>query len=132
MPPLNARALALNASLRGSLGCFLPNSFNYVVDDEYEVAFSYTRWRSEDDAKECLAIKAEISSTHKVWPTRSLMLGASLRLGIYPVEEEAKKPYLTVCNSQKPQVVEEGITYFKKWVPPRGFHSTESGATTIE
>ncbi|WVY90267.1 hypothetical protein V8G54_035781 [Vigna mungo] len=46
-------------------------------------------------------------------------------LGIYQVEEEAKQPHVTVCSSQMPQVVEEGVACFKNWVPPRGYSSTQ-------
>ncbi|KAG2390277.1 AP2-like ethylene-responsive transcription factor [Vigna angularis] len=46
-------------------------------------------------------------------------------LGIYHVEEEAKQPHVTVCSSQMPQVVEEGVACFKNWVPPRGYSSTQ-------
>ncbi|KOM58557.1 hypothetical protein LR48_Vigan11g159100 [Vigna angularis] len=39
-------------------------SFDYLVDDESEVAFSHARRRSEDDAKEFLANETQTPSTH--------------------------------------------------------------------
>ncbi|XP_027332922.1 AP2-like ethylene-responsive transcription factor CRL5 [Abrus precatorius] len=46
--------------------------------------------------------------------------------GIYqaPLEEETKQSHVTVCSSQMPQVVEEGIACFKNWVPPREYSSS--------